>query len=71
MSVFFFFIGVIAFFIQVIITFIARIFVERLLRLKKALLNKRGFKWDVIKAAQEYIELLKKRKMTRKENVAN
>lgn len=54
-----------------IITFIARILVERRLRLEKALLNERGFKWDITKTAQEYVELLKKRKMAHEENVAN
>ncbi|MBS7636091.1 hypothetical protein KEJ37_01895 [Candidatus Bathyarchaeota archaeon] len=43
-----------------ILLFIARILVERKLKLEGALLNEKGFNWDVDQKAHEYIELLKK-----------
>ncbi|MEM2507478.1 MAG: hypothetical protein QW670_03715 [Candidatus Bathyarchaeia archaeon] len=56
----------------VILLFIARILIERRLRLEEALLREKGFNWDVDQFAREYIELLKKgRSKSQKENGEN
>lgn len=56
----------------VILLFITRILVERRLKLEEALLNEKGFNWDIDRKAHEYIELLKRgSSKSKKENGEN